>query len=421
MSLTAKRVQRLLTKGEPCKVNDGRGLYLVVASTTNANWTLRYQIDHRKRWMGLGSALTFSLAQARERAQAARERLGDKVDPLEVRKAERAAALAAAAKRLTFTEAAQQWHAAISPKWSSAKHARNIIESLERWAYPHLGRLDVATIETTDVLRVLQQPVEGGGTLWTKHPTTADRLRTTVRQVLDWASVAGHRPGDLPNPARWQGHLVHLLPPPTKVAPVKNLSAMPYAQVPGLMSKLAPRESIAAQALRFLILSAARVSEVTNATWDEIDLKEAIWTVPASRMKARKEWRQPLSPQAIEILKTLPREDGNPHVFVGVSAGEALSGSAIRMLLRRESHGDIVAHGFRSSFSTWAHERTAHSDHTIELSLAHSVGNEVERAYRRTDLFEKRRRLLADWAKYCTTAPAEQKAGGKVIAIGDAR
>jgi integrase len=418
MALTMKRVARLISDGEPCKVNDGRGLYLVVGGKANASWLFRYQIHHAKHWMGLGSALTFSLAQARERAQQARQRLADGVDPLIARQAERQAARAASARRLTFAEAAERWHRAMAPSWSSAKHAANVADSISKWAVPVIGKLDVGAIETADVMRVMQQSVAGGGTFWTAHPTTADRLRATIQQILDWSVVGGYRaPGD--NPARWKAHLAILLPPPTKVAPVEQHPALPYAQVPALMAKLATHDSGTAQALRFMILTAARISEATGATWDEIDLAAATWTVPANRMKARREHVQPLAPEVVELLKSLPREDGNKFLFLGGQAGVGISTSAIRMFLRRHGHGDITAHGFRSSFATWAAERTGHANHAIELSLAHSVGNEVERAYRRGTMQAKRRRLMEDWGRFCTTPAAA--IGDNVVAIGAGR
>jgi integrase len=213
-----------------------------------------------------------------------------------------------------------------------------------------------------------------------------------------------------------------VLPAVSAVAPVQNLASLDYRRVPELMAKLARREHSSAAALRFLIMVACRINECVGARWDEIDLKEAVWTVPPSRMKGRKEWRQPLAPQAIKLLKALPREKGNPFVFLGSEPGEGISDSALRMTLRREGYADIVAHGFRASFSTWAHERTTHSNHVIELSLAHSVGNDTEKAYRRGDMFDKRRRLMADWCAYVTSPTAPQEAGDKnVVPIGTRR
>jgi integrase len=344
--------------------------------------------------------------------------LADGIDPLTARQSERASVLAANAKRLFFAEAAERWYEAMRPGWSNAKHVANVMDAFTRWAIPRIGKLDVGEIETEHVLRVLQQPV-GDKTLWTARTVTADRLRNNIKLVLDWSAVAGHRPKDLPNPARWAGHLALVLPAPAAVAPVVKQPALPYQRVPELMAKLATREHSSAAAIRFLIMVACRINECVGARWSEIDLGEAVWTVPAARMKARKEWRQPLAPQAIKLLKALPTEEGNPFVFLGAEPGEGISDSALRMTLRREGYGDVVAHGFRSSFSTWAHERTAHSNHAIELSLAHSVGSDTEKAYRRGDMFDKRRRLMADWCNF-VTSPAEQKAG-EIVPIARAR
>jgi integrase len=411
MALTIKRVAQLLARGTPSKTCDGRGLYLVVVNSGNANWTLRFQLNHRKRWMGLGSALTFTLAEARERAQQARKLLADGIDPLLTKATERAAS-----KRMTFGEAARHWHDVMRPGWSSAKHVANTWDALSKWAIPFIGELDVAAVETADVLRVLQQPLDGR-TLWMLHPTTADRLRTSIKLILDWAAVAGHRGSDVPNPARWAGHLAMVLPSPTAVAPVVKQPSLDYRRVPELIAKLAKREDVGAAATRFLIMTAVRINEAANARWSEVDLREAVWVIPAARMKARKEHRVPLAPEVILLIRNLPTEDDNPHLFIGGGRGEALSDSTIRTTLRREGYGDVVAHGFRSSFSDWAHERTAHSSHTIELSLAHSVGNEVEQAYRRGDMIEKRHRLMGDWATYCTSPPVD----AKVLNIGKAR
>jgi integrase len=411
--MTAKNVDKWLRAGQPAKHLDRgskdsvRGLMLDVRRKRAAGWILRYQLNKGPtRHMGLGSAFDFTLAQARERARRERQRLADGVDPLTVRRTEQAAARMATARRLTFAEAAAGWHEAQRPGWSSVKHAENVWDALAKWALPLIGRIDVAELDTKDVMRILQQPVDGK-TLWTARTTTASRLANNLRQILDWSVAAEHRPGGA-NPAIWTGHLDKLLPKPSKTAPVVNLPAMPYTAVPALMAKLPALEGVAPLALAFLIHTASRINETVGARHDEIidlDGDEPTWVVPAHRMKARKEWRQPLAPQVVALIKTLPTEEGNPYLFIGAGEGEGLSASAIRMLLRRLGHNDVVAHGFRSSFSDWAHERTAHSNHTIEISLAHSVGNEVEQAYRRGDMLAKRRKLMKDWAAYVTTPP----------------
>ena len=424
--MTAKNVDKWLRAGQRGKHLDRgskdsvRGLMLDIRGERAASWCLRYQLNNGPtRHMGLGSAFLFTLAEARARAKRERQRLVDKIDPLSLRHSEQAAIAAQDARRLPFTDAAERWHEAMRPGWSSPKHADNVWKALAKWAVPLIGKLDVSEVETAHVLRVLQQPV-ADKTFWTAHPQTADRVRNSIKLVLDWAAVAGHRGQEVPNPARWAGHLSMVLPAPSAVAPAKNQPALPYAKVPELMRLLASRDSVGAAALRFVILTACRMSEAVNARWTEIDFDNNVWVVPAERMKSRREWRQPLSPQVVGLLKALPTEDGNPNVFIGAVPGQPLNGSAPRTLLQRAGYPDVVAHGFRSSFSDWAHERTAHSNHAIELSLAHTVGNEAERAYRRGDMFDKRRRLMADWAKYVTTPPAVERPG-TVVSIGSGR
>jgi integrase len=428
--MTAKNVDKWIRAGVRFKHLDRgskdsvKGLMLDIRGKNAASWCLRYQLNNGPtRTMGLGPCPTFTLAQARERAKEQRRLLADKVDPLQRRRHERAAAAAADAKRLTFAQAADRWFDAMRPTWSSERHSRNVLRSLENWATPILGKLDVALIDTEHVLKVLQQPRDGK-TLWTAHATTADRLRNNIKLILDYAGVAGARAKDVPNPARWDGHLKMVLPAPSNVAPEKQMPALPFARVPELISKLASRESVSAAALRFVIMTACRIGEATGARWEEIDFEAATWTVPASRMKAkkkdRKPFRRPLSLALIALLQALPREEGNPYLFIGSTPGAPISDAALRQALAREGHADVAVHGFRSSFSDWAHERTSHANHVIEISLAHTVGNKVERSYRRGDLFEKRRRLMDDWARYCTTPPAAESPA-KVVSIAGAR
>jgi integrase len=227
---------------------------------------------------------------------------------------------------------------------------------------------------------------------------------------LAWATVRGYRAGD--NPARWRGHLSEALPARNGIAKVEHHAALPYAELPAFMADLRIREGVAAQALEFTILTAARTGEVIGARWDEIDLEAGVWTVPAGRMKAGKEHKTPLSPRAVELLKDLYREDGNDFVFIGSQAGSGLSNMAMTTVLRRMGRGDITVHGFRSSFRDWAAERTNFPNHVVEMALAHVVGDKVEAAYRRGDLFAKRAQLMAAWAKYCD-APAP--VGVKVV------
>jgi integrase len=412
MTLTVKKVEKLLRAGVPTKVTDGdiRGLMLVIEGKSSAAWLLRYQRNHAVRHMGLGSARDLSLAAARDLARRARERLASGIDPLELRKSERAAAAAAAAKRLTFKQASERFFVAHEAGWSNDRHRDEFASSLARWAFPLIGSMDVGDIDKDAVLRVLEQkhPKLKGGTFWTARAITADRTRNRIERILDWAEARGFRPAGTPNPARWKGFLDHLLPKPRKVAPLQNLRALPYVEVPRLMSVLAADETVAALAVRFVILTACRIGEALRATWGEIDLKKAEWVVPATRMKARREHRVPLSPQALALLEQLPREEANKFLFIGSKTGRAITEMTITRVLRR--HCDATMHGFRSSFSDWAHERSGFSNHAIELSLAHSVGTAVEKAYRRTTILEQRRRLMDAWGKFCTSPPAAKKA-----------
>ena len=404
--LTAKRIERTKTPGR-YRCGLVRGLYLQISDNCAKSWVLRYERHGKERMMGLGSASDFSLKEARGRARTARQLLADGVDPLDQKQATRAAAKLAAARRLAFREASQRYFDQNEKRWRSASHRDEFLRSLEAYAYPVIGGMDVAAIGIADILRILE-PV------WTSKTTTADRIRARIAAVLDWCVVRGHRPPGT-NPARWKGHLDQVLPPVRKVAPVAPHPAMDYRQVPQFMTELKQLGGVAAKALQFLILTAARAGEAVNATWDEIDLDGKTWIVPAERMKSGREHRVPLSLAAINLLNTLPREGGNPFAFVGGRAGASLSKMAMtEVMTRLGQRGVTTIHGFRSSFSNWAHEQTAHSAHTIEISLAHRVGNETERAYRRTDLVAKRRQLMESWAKFCATPT---KAAGDVVAL----
>jgi integrase len=263
--------------------------------------------------------------------------------------------------------------------------------------------LPVAAIDTPLVLKVLEQKVPAAlghpaGRFWDVRPETANRVRGRIEALMDWATVRGHRTGN--NPARWRGFLSEALPHRSAIAVPRHHAALPFVRLPEFIAALRGREGSAARALEFLILTAARSGEVLGATWDEIDLENGIWTIPAGRMKAGKEHRVPLAPRAVELLRGAYRERGNPHVFLGPSKG-GLSSMAMAALLKRMHYDEATVHGFRSTFSDWSHERTASANHLIELSLAHAVGSDVERAYRRGDLFDKRRKLMSAWANYC--------------------
>jgi integrase len=401
MKLTAKRVERAKAPG---RLHDGHGLYLQVVNANNKSWLLRFERDGRERWYGLGPLHTFNLKEARERARDARQLLHNGIDPIDHRKAQRAALAAAKAKAITFREAAQRYFDQHEGKWRNAKHRQQFLSTLKAYAYPVLGNMAVADIDTGLVLKVLEQKVgaERGypaGPLWQARPETASRLRGRIEVVLDWAGVRGYRSGD--NPARWKGHLAEVLPARGQVAKVDHHAALPYAELPAFMMALRKREGVATKALEFAILVAARTSEVIGAQWDEIDLDAATWVIPGGRMKGGRQHTVPLSKHAIELLRELPTEEDNHHVFVGPRAGSGLSNMAMTAALRRMGYRHVTVHGFRSSFRDWAAERTDYPNHVVEMALAHAVGDKVEAAYRRGDLLAKRRQLAEAWARFC--------------------
>jgi integrase len=412
MSLTIKRVASLK---EPGRYGDGNrsGLYLQVKSSTNRSWLLRYEIDGKERWMGLGSLHTFNLTEARDRARRARQLIADKIDPLEVRAKERTERELQAARTITFKDAATQYFNQHEKKWSHPKARAQFLGSMEAFVFARIGKLAVADVDVAAVLRVLEQkhPDHPTQTIWEKIPSTASRIRGRVEAVLDWTTVRGYRVGE--NPARWKGHLENVLPARSSVQMVEHHPALPYAEIGGFIAALRQREGIAARALEFTILTAARSGEVRGATWSEINLDARTWTIPPSRMKGGREHRVPLSPAALEILSSTLREKNNVHVFIGARR-HGLSEAAMAAVLNRMDRLDITVHGFRSSFSDWAHEQTSYPSHVIELALAHTVGNAVERAYRRGDLFSKRQRLMSEWAKFATTPT---QASGTVVAL----
>ena len=272
--------------------------------------------------------------------------------------------------------------------------------TLATYAYPHIGALPVQAVDTGLVLKVLEA-------IWTTKPETAGRVRGRLESILDSAKVRGYRDGE--NPARWRGHLDKLLPAHSKVRQVEHHAALPFAELPAFLTSLREQEGIAARALEFLILTAARTGEVIGACWNEVDLLDKTWTVPAARMKAHREHRVPLAPRALAILDDMQAaQHGDAFIFPGGKPGRPLSNMAFLMLLRRMGRGDLTAHGFRATFKTWASERTSFQNEIVEASLAHVIGGKVEQAYRRGDLYDKRRRLMQQWATFCTTQPTNQ-------------
>jgi integrase len=404
--LTAKKVERTKTPGRhPCGLV--KGLYLQITDGGAKSWVLRYQLRGREHMMGLGSAADFSLKEARDRARVARQQLADRIDPLVGKRAAEEAAKIAAARKLTFAEAAQRYFDQNEKRWRSLKHRELFLATLKSYVFPILGDMDVAAIATGDVLRALE-PV------WTNKAVTADRTRRRIEAVIDWAVIRGHRaPGT--NPAKWKGHLDQVLPAPRKVAPIAHHAAMDFRGLPEFMVELRRHDGVAARAFEFLILTATRTGEVTGAVWGEIDLHNATWTIPAQRMKAGREHRVPLSPAAIDLLHKLPRERGNCLVFVGTGTDGGLSPIAMRRVMARlcQPRSAVTIHGFRSSFRDWAGEMTVFAHDICEAALAHARGDQSVRAYARGDLFAKRRKLMEAWADFC----ADWQGGADVIPL----
>jgi integrase len=361
--------------------------------------------------MGLGSAADFTLKEARERARLQRQLLADRIDPLIGKRAAAEAARLAAARKLTFTEAAKRYFDQHAERWRNANHRDQFLSTLKAHVFPTLGAMDVSAIETADVLRALEP-------IWKSKAVTADRTRSRVEQVLDWCVVRGHRPSGT-NPAKWKGHLDQVLPPPRQLAPIVHHKAMHYRDAPAFMAALRAHDTVSARTLEFLILTAARSNEVLTARWSEIDFVDKSWTVPAARMKGRREHRVPLSTAAIALLQKLPR-DGGDLVFIGKHPGAPIHRMALTWLLQQLGQsGKSTTHGFRSSFRDWAGETTAVAPDVCEAALAHVRGDKSVQAYARGDLFTKRRQLMEQWSRFCTSPPA--KVSGDVVTLRGAR
>jgi integrase len=364
---------------------DGGGLFLQVSKNGAKSWVFRFKNDGRLRVMGLGPVHTISLLEARELARNCRKLRLDGIDPIEARRGRRLAERLEAAKAMTFAECAAGYIAAHRAGWRNEKHAAQWPATLATYVDPVFGNLPVQAVDVALVLRAIEP-------IWTAKPETASRVRGRIESVLDWAMARGYRVGE--NPARWRGHLENLLPRRSKVRRVQHHAALPYAELPDFMDELRQQNGVVARSLEFAILTAARTGEVIGATWDEIDFEARLWTVPAARMKAGREHRVPLSGAAVTILKSLREASTGRRIF-------PISNMAMLMLLRRMDREDLTTHGFRSTFSDWCAEQTSTPSEVREMALAHVVGDKVEAAYRRGDMFEKRGQLAEAWARYC--------------------
>lgn len=398
--LSATEVKRLAGKPGLHAVGGVSGLHLQVSSKDARSWVLRTLIGSKRRDMGLGGYPDVSLAQARERARQYKEQIRQGTDPIAEKRAARVALMAAQAKEMTFSEAAQHCHAAKTPEFRNEKHKKDWISSLERYAFPIIGRLPVSEVTLPHILQILKP-------IWESKTETATRLRQRIESVLTWATVSGFRSGD--NPARWDGNLKEVLPNPGKITKRKHYPALPWQEVGQFMADLRNKEGIAPRALEFAILTAARSGEVRGMTWDEIDLEQKIWIVPADRIKAGKRHKVPLSPDAVKLLKSLPAFEGTRYVFPAPRGGK-LSDMALAAVVRRMKV-NAVPHGFRSTFKDWARSCTSYPDEVSELALAHVNNDATRAAYARDELLPKRKRLMNDWARFCNTV---QKKGDVV-------
>jgi integrase len=373
---------------------DGGGLYLQIAPGGSRSWLFRYSLDGKEHRIGLGSAKDIPLKRARQLAAEARQLRAEGGDPLAQKRERRNERLLEQAKSVAFRQCAETYIAAHEAGWRNPKHRQQWRSTLQQYVYPVIGGLPVQEINTTLVLKVLEP-------IWRDKTETASRIRGRIEAILDYAKAREFRSEKSENPARWRGHLKLMLPHRSKIAPHEHYAALPYTEIGRFMSQLRSRDSTSARCLEFLILTAARTGEVIGAEWSEFDRAAKVWTVPAARMKGNREHRTPLSDRAVEIVRIMRSRCENDFVFPGRSGG--LSNMSLLAMLRTMGRS-VTAHGFRSSFRDWAAEQTNFPSEVVEMALAHAIGDKVEAAYRRGDLFEKRRKLMEAWAEYCAGA-----------------
>lgn len=385
-------VRRVATLTRPGLYADGDGLYLQVTSG-GKSWIFRYMRHGDAHKLGLGSFGAVSLADARHAAREMRSTLAKGIDPLAERNRRRMAQRLADSSAVTFSDCCAAYIDAHEASWRNPKHRGQWASTLATYVEPSIGRAPVRDIDTPLVLRVLEP-------IWRTKTETATRVRQRMEAVLDWARVRGYRAGE--NPARWRGHLDKLLPKPAKLKKIRHHPALPFAEIHDFVVQLRALDGVGARALEFVILNAARTNEAIGARWDEIDLKNALWSIPGERMKAGRDHTVPLTPRAATILREMRRLGGN-WCFPGLRDGKPISNMAMLETLKRMGRSDLTVHGFRSTFRDWCAEQTSYPQHVAEMALAHQIRNAAEAAYRRGDLLEKRRRLMADWAKYIET------------------
>lgn len=419
--LTAKEVEKKTTPGNH---GDGGGLTLQITKAGVKSWLYRYMINGKARWMGLGPVHSVSLAEARQKAAEARKLVVEGIDPLEAKDQRRLDAEMTKARLMTFDQCASAYIEAHRAGWKNTKHADQWANTIATYVSPIIGQLPVEQVDTRLVVKVLAQPDDKGRQFWQVKNETASRVRGRIESILGWATTSGFRSGD--NPARWKGHLENLLATISRVERIKNHPSLPWGRMGAFVHNLRQRDGVAARAVEFAILTASRSGEVRGACWSEFDLAAKVWTIPAPRMKAKREHEVPLSDAAVALIKSMPRIDGTDLIFPGTK-GQALSDMSLTAVIRRmngeaptwvdKDGNTITVHGFRSTFRMWAAEATNYPREVAEHALAHQLPDAVERAYQRGTQFTKRAVMMNEWAKFCGSVRGD---GGEVVPINRA-
>jgi len=403
--LTAVEIRRLVSASKQGVFAVGviSGLYLQIRGITSTSWILRKTIGSKRREIGLGAYPAIGLKEAREKARSFIEQIAQGIDPILERRAQKAAIMASQAKSVTFEQLAQEFINKKSLEFKTSKQTQKLTTMLKSYAYPIIGPMVVSDIERAHVVKLLEP-------IWLIKNETARRTRTYVEQVLNLAIAKGIRAGE--NPARWKGNLDQSLAAPNKIARVEHYASLPYQQLPEFMAKLRKQQWLGARALELLILTVGRSGEVRNAMWSEFDLNKKVWTLPEVRMKAGKVHRVPLCADAIALLEALPRS--NEYVFPNSTNGRPLTDNTISMVPKRIGHR-VTAHGFRSTFKDWCSEHTSYADEVSELALAHVGSDSTRAAYARSELLDKRRRLMDEWALFVKHGTAQKAASVTLI------
>ena len=381
-------------------ISDGNGLYLLVSETGAKSWVFRYSLNGRRRDMGLGSVGIWTLSEARNRALEQRQKLSRGIDPIDSARAQAANQAAELAHSVDFETAAGEYITAHRPEWRNAKHAAQWTATLETYAYPQIGTTPVRLIDTAAVMKVLRP-------IWTEKPETAGRVRGRIESILNWCTTHEYRSGD--NPARWRGHLQNLLPRLSAIRTVKHHAHLPYEQLPTFMGALAKMDGTSRDALMLVILTACRTGEAIASRVSEFDLKKRLWTIPAIRTKTKVEYRIPLVDVALSLVDVrCQNKDPNDWVFPGIR-NKHLSNMAMSQLLARMKRDDVTVHGFRATFKTWASETATFPTNVVEAALAHIQSDEMEKAYNRGDMLQKRRELLTEWSRFANSKQKKKR------------